>query len=190
MHRSDTVRNWRRYLPLIYLKAAASKPTYGRHIPGAGKLMNKTSYLEGMVLAELHDDPSLRDDHIRVTEKDGVIILWGSVRSAPEKDTAERVASRVSGVRGIVQELGINSSDQQRSADELLAENATRQLSVNRSIPRNAVKIEVENGCVTLLGRVNREFQRAAAERLIRGLSGVVGVTNHIVVGRDAMAGL
>ena len=152
MHRSDTVRNWRRYLPLIYLKAAASKPTYGRHIPGAGKLMNKTSYLEGMVLAELHDDPSLRDDHIRVTEKDGVIILSGSVRSAPEKDTAERVASRVSGVRGIVQELGINSSDQQRSADELLAENATRQLSVNRSIPRNAVKIEVENGLCDALG--------------------------------------
>jgi osmotically-inducible protein OsmY len=152
--------------------------------------MNKTSYLEGRVLAELHDEPSLRDDHIRVTAKDGVILLSGSVRSASEKDAAERAAIRVTGVRGVVQELGIDSSDHQRSADELLAENATRQLAVNRSIPKDAVKVEVDNGCVTLLGRVSREFQRAAAERLIRGLSGAVSVTNHIVVGRDAMAGL
>lgn len=148
--------------------------------------MTKTNYLEGAVRAELRSVPSLRRNHVRVSEQDGTIILSGSVSSENERDAAERAAARVSGIKAIVQELDVARSGHQKAADELLAENAVVQLSRDKDIPADSVKIEVLNGSVTLLGRVSREFQRAAAERIVRRLSGVVSITNGIKIGRHA----
>lgn len=82
------------------------------------KAMNKTSYLEGMILAELHNDPCLRENHIQVVEKNGVVILSGSVRSPSEKGAAERAVARVRGVKEIIAELDIVASEDPPSADE------------------------------------------------------------------------
>ena len=46
--------------------------------------------------------------------------------------------------------------------------------------PEDAFKILVENGWVTLSGKVEWEFQRKLAIDAIRGLAGVVGVSNKI----------
>lgn len=152
--------------------------------------MGKTNYLLGAVRAELLEDPCTKHASIRVGERDGVIILSGSVRSFGEKVAAETAAVRVRGVRGVVHELDIVPTEHQRLADELTAETATKRLLSDSTVPKNAVKVEVEAGAVTLRGRVEHEFQRATAERLVRSLSSVDKVTNLITVGRDAMAGL
>ena len=48
------------------------------------------------------------------------------------------------------------------------------------AIPRNRLKVEVDNGWVTMSGMVDRPYQRACAESDARGVRGVIGVTNQI----------
>ncbi len=47
-------------------------------------------------------------------------------------------------------------------------------------MPKGVVAIRVENGWVTMRGCVEWRFQREAAERVLRGLTGVVGIQNEI----------
>lgn len=44
------------------------------------------------------------------------------------------------------------------------------------------MQVKVQHGWITLLGEVEWQYQRAAAESAVRPLGGVVGVLNQIVV--------
>ena len=48
------------------------------------------------------------------------------------------------------------------------------------AVPPHRVRIEVENGWVTMSGMVDRPYQRACAESDARRVPGVAGVTNQI----------
>jgi osmotically-inducible protein OsmY len=48
------------------------------------------------------------------------------------------------------------------------------------AVPRHRLKVEVEDGWVTMSGVVDRPYQRTCAEADARNVPGVVGVTNHI----------
>ena len=48
------------------------------------------------------------------------------------------------------------------------------------AVPRNRLKVEVENGWVTMSGLVDLPYQRTCAEFDARNVPGVVGVINRI----------
>ena len=48
------------------------------------------------------------------------------------------------------------------------------------AVPPHRVKVEVENGWVTIFGTVDRYYQRTCAESDARRVAGVLGVNNHI----------
>jgi osmotically-inducible protein OsmY len=48
------------------------------------------------------------------------------------------------------------------------------------AVPRHRLKVEVENGWVTMSGQVDLPYQRSCAEFDARNVPGVVGVINHI----------
>ena len=48
------------------------------------------------------------------------------------------------------------------------------------AVPRHRLKVEVENGWVTMSGQVDLPYQRSCAESDARNVPGVVGVINHI----------
>ena len=50
------------------------------------------------------------------------------------------------------------------------------------AVPRHRVKVEVENGWVTMSGMVDRPYQRTCAESDARRVPGVVGVINQILL--------
>ena len=60
------------------------------------------------------------------------------------------------------------------------------------AVPRHRVKVEVQNGWVTMSGVVDRPYQLSCAESDARRIPGVVGVTNEIRLapGRTEVVGL
>ncbi len=48
------------------------------------------------------------------------------------------------------------------------------------AVPRHRLKVEVENGWVTMSGQVDLPYQRSCAESDARNVPGVVGVINQI----------
>ena len=59
-------------------------------------------------------EPSLRDDDIAVGVRDGVVTLAGFVDSYADKWTAERVVSKVKGVKA-VRSIGISRRKRRRA---------------------------------------------------------------------------
>lgn len=73
--------------------------------------------------------------------------------------------------------------------DSTIAQAVANALEWDSAIPDNAVKATVTSGWVTLSGTVGWQFEKSAAERAVRNLSGVKGVTNSLIVKPQVSAG-
>jgi osmotically-inducible protein OsmY len=134
------------------------------------------------VEAELQWEPSVNAAGIRVAVKEGVVTLTGRVSTLAEKYEAARAAARVVGVKAVANELEIGLLPADQRSDEEITRAVANALVWNTSIPIDSIKAQVSQGWVTLEGTVEWDYQRAAAERAVRHLRGVKGVTNNIVV--------
>jgi osmotically-inducible protein OsmY len=141
--------------------------------------MSQDSSLQKAVLAELAWEPSVTAAHIGVTAKGGVVTLSGHVESFVEKHAAESAARRVKGVRAVAEEIEVQLPFERQRGDAEIAAAAIERLSWDGSIPTDSVTVSVEKGWVTLTGEVAWHYQKEAAEQDVRGLHGVVGVSNQ-----------
>jgi osmotically-inducible protein OsmY len=114
--------------------------------------------------------------------RDGVVTLAGYVDSYADKWKAERVVARVKGVKAIANDLNVKLPSSSQRPDPDVARAALDALKWNISVPKDRIQVKVDNGWVTLEGDVDWYFQREAAERAIRHLTGVKGVSNLITV--------
>jgi osmotically-inducible protein OsmY len=145
-------------------------------------MLRTDSEIQKDVADELKWDPSLEDDDIAVAVRDGVVTLAGWVKSYGDKWKAERVVSRVRGVKAIANDLEVRLPSSSNRNDPEIARAAVDALKWNSSVPDDRIRVRVENGWVTLEGDVDWYFQKEAAERAVRWLTGVKGVTNLIAV--------
>jgi osmotically-inducible protein OsmY len=134
------------------------------------------------VVAELKWEPGLRDDDIAVSVRDGVVTLAGFADSFADKWRAERVASRVKGVRAIADDIEVRLPSTSERPDPEIARAAVNALEWNILVPHDRLKVTVEKGWVTLEGEVDYYYQSEEAERSVRHLTGVKGVTNLVTV--------
>ena len=138
--------------------------------------------LQKAVLEELNWEPSLTAAHIGVSANDGVVTLTGHVGTYVEKFAAEKATRRIKGVRAVVEELEVRLPNHLTRQDDEIAKVAVDHLAWNASLPKDAIIVKVEKGWITLSGQVTWNYQREMAERDLRDLSGVIGLTNHIAI--------
>jgi osmotically-inducible protein OsmY len=70
--------------------------------------------------------------------------------------------------------------------DTEIAQAVLAALKWNTMVPDDKIAVAVSNGWVTLKGKVDWEYQRAATENTVRDLVGVRAVTNTITVDAHA----
>ena len=138
--------------------------------------------LRQLVLDELEFDPSIDAANIGVAAENGVITLTGHVSTYAEKEAAERTTRRIKGVKAIAQEIEVRPAGTHKTADDEIAKRAVNTLGWHVTVPKDAVQVKVQNGWITLNGRVEWQYQKTAAADAVRDLSGVVGVSNMIEV--------
>jgi osmotically-inducible protein OsmY len=147
--------------------------------------MRSDTELQRDVAAELNWDASIRDEDIAVAVKKGTVTLAGTVDSYAQWHAAERAAERVKGVCAIVNDLKVMVPTSLERSDPDLAHAAVNALTWHIEVPHEQIRMKVTNGWITLQGEVEWEYQRRAAERALRPLAGVRGVTNAIQVRRS-----
>jgi osmotically-inducible protein OsmY len=134
------------------------------------------------VESELNFEPSINAAEIGVSVRDGVVTLTGRVPSYWEKIAAERAAARVSGVKAVANELEVRLPGSSERTDEDIAHAAVDALKWNVLVPAERIKVKVSKGWMTLEGSVDWQYQKSAAEKAVRRLVGVIGVSNLIEV--------
>jgi len=140
------------------------------------------SELQRDVLSELRWEPSVDAAHIGVSVKNGIVTLSGHVPSFAEKYAAERAAKRVHGVKAVANELDVKLPGSSQRTDEDIAAAAVSALKSNLAVPADKIKVTVSKGWLKLEGEVEWQYQKEAAERAVRNLIGVTGVSNLITV--------
>lgn len=144
--------------------------------------MKTDAELRQDVLDELGWDPSINEAEIGITVKDGVATLIGFVDSYAQKLAAERAVERVLGVRAVADDLKVRLPSDRSRTDTDIAHAALRALEWDVEVPDKDIKLRVEDGWIWLDGTAEWQFEKVAAERAVRYLTGVRGVTNLILV--------
>ncbi|WP_173037360.1 BON domain-containing protein [Phytohabitans flavus] len=134
------------------------------------------------VMAEFSWDARLQPNEIGVAARDGIVTLTGSVDTFVKKWAAERAAQRVRAVRAVANDIEVRLPSSAERSDADVAAAVTRSLEWDALVPADRIDVTVSKGWITLRGEVEWEYQRRTAERAVRGLSGVRGVTNFIAV--------
>ena len=143
--------------------------------------MSRDALLQQAVMDELEWEPAVTAAHIGVSARDGVVTLSGHVPTFWEKQAAAHAASRVKGVKAVVEELKVELLGNP-IPDERLAIDILDRLAKDTSVPRDRIKVEVDDGRVTLTGEVEWKFQKTAAQMAIHKLPGVRWITNKITI--------
>jgi osmotically-inducible protein OsmY len=131
---------------------------------------------------ELRFDPDIDETDIAVAVKDGVVTLSGFARSYGQRRAAEAAAKRMSGVLGVVNDLEVRLPIIHRRPDPDIARDAVQAIKLWLPFSYERIQVVVKNGWITLEGEVEWNYQREAAEKAVRRLRGVRGISNFIQV--------
>ncbi|NMF87507.1 BON domain-containing protein [Aromatoleum petrolei] len=122
--------------------------------------------------------------HINVTSFNRNVLLTGEAPTEAHRAEAERVASGIANVKGIVNEIQVAgiSSLTSRGNDSLLTSKVKARFVDSAQFSANHVKVVTEAGTVFLLGIVTRREADAATEvaRRTDGVRKVVKVFEYI----------
>jgi len=135
------------------------------------------------VRAQLDWEPLLSAARIGVSVHDRVVSLVGQVDTCPERWAAERAAQRVAGVRAVVSEICVVLTAASRRSDANIERSAQHMLQWLTSLPPDCVQVVVDQGWITLSGRVDWAYQKQAAAAAIRYVIGAAGVTDRVALG-------
>jgi osmotically-inducible protein OsmY len=138
--------------------------------------------LQQDVMAELKWEPAVHAEQIGVAVEDGIVTLAGHVDSYSAKWNAERAAQRVAGVKALAMDIDVKLNGSTKRTDADIASTIDNVLLWTTYLPKDSVKVMVEDGWVTLSGQVQWGFQRTTANAAVRHLLGVKGVTDLITL--------
>ena len=133
------------------------------------------------VLAELVFDPEIERTEVGIEVDDGVVTMTGTVENYTKRWAAERAAARVMGVRALANEIIVKPEGTGLPDDTEIAKGIVNAFAHNILIPKE-FGVRVSHGGVTLDGKAQWHFQRAAAERIAQAVRGVKWVSNAIEV--------
>ena len=134
------------------------------------------------VIAELRWDARVKPNEIGVQVKGGVVTLTGWVDSYMKKWAAEEAAHRVKGVKAVANDIEVRLPGDSQRTDTDIAAAVVQALESDASMRLEKLDVTVAKGWVTLQGEVEWQYQKEDAERVVRRITGVKGVTNLIAV--------
>lgn len=138
--------------------------------------------LKQRILRELKWDSRISWASINVEVSDAVATLTGSVTSYAQKVAAQEAAHRVAGVLDLANDIEVKPVEGFIRTDTEIARAVRSALEWDALVPDKRIKSSVSDGWVTLEGEVDYWRERTDAERVIRRLTGVVGVANKITI--------
>jgi osmotically-inducible protein OsmY len=151
--------------------------------------MRADNDIERDVKAELHFRPDIDERDIAVNVSDAVVSLTGFTRTYLDKRRAEDAVKRVAGVAGVANDIEVRLAGGEGLTDPEITRAAVQAIRSRVPAVSESLKVLVHNGHVTLEGTVEWFYLKEDAERAVRGLRGVSGVTNSIGIRPAVKAG-
>ena len=153
--------------------------------------------ISSAISADIQDIERLSGVDVDVEAERGHVILSGTVTSLLDKHLATRIAKRTRGVQAVMNQTIVKRSQR---TDEEIQQDVTKVLRLNDGVERPQITTTVEEGVVSLIGKVDSLAEKRLAELAASGVRGVTGMENQLTVAsqsnltdaeqRDQIAGL
>lgn len=132
-------------------------------------------------LRALQWDMAVPDEKIRVRVEEGLVTLEGEVALQFQRAAAENAVRRLSGVRGVNNEIRL----QTRASPEASEVKHAIRTAFRRSaeIDANSIEVDTKESTIILRGKVRTWAEREAAERAAWAAPGVLAVEDELTVG-------
>src|ERR1700692_3389677 len=130
----------------------------------------------------MRGDPYIDATDIAIAVHNGIVTLTGFVRSYMQKTQAERDAKRVAGTLGLANDIEVRLPYINKRPDPEIARDAVQKLQNELPYSSQYVKVTARDGWLTLEGTLEWNYQRDRAEKSVRSVRGVMGVTNDITL--------
>lgn len=144
--------------------------------------MRTDAEIQRAVLRELKWDTHVDETDVGVEVDMGVVTLSGNVSSWAKRIAAQKAAHRVAGVLDVANDVLVKVPGSAGYTDTELAQAVRGALKWSVFVPDTRITSTVSDGQVTLEGKVDYLTQRDDAEKAVRNLAGVCGVSNRIQV--------
>ena len=128
----------------------------------------------------LMNDARVFDERIKVEVNDGVVSLRGATDSLQAQQYAVQDAQNTVGVQQVKNFLTLYETA--TVPDKTLENKVFRAISIDPYVDNFEILASAKKGTVTLLGTVDSFFEKAHAESITSGITGVKEVDNKLVV--------
>jgi osmotically-inducible protein OsmY len=146
-----------------------------------GSLKRTDTDIAQAVLRALEWDIAVPDEKIKVRVDNGWVTLDGEVALQFQRAAAENAVRRLSGVRGVSNQIGL----QIRPAVQPAEVKGRIEAAFRRSadIDARGIEVDAKNSMITLRGKVRTWAERDEAERAAWAAPGVLAVKDELIVG-------
>jgi hyperosmotically inducible protein len=135
------------------------------------------------VKADLIEDPLTKARDISVTTDQGIVQLSGFVDSKEQRDEAVRIATAVSGVRSVQDDLHVKGDGNVVATgkeDDVITRSVKDALDANPATNTHEIKVRTSDGVVELSGFIDSNDQRDLAAHIAESVEGVRTVYNGL----------
>jgi osmotically-inducible protein OsmY len=145
--------------------------------------MSNEATVEGAIRESLECDPRIPDPGaVAVAVFDGTATLRGTLGSFSQRRAAVRDAGKIEGVVDVDDQIDVRLLIDEQREDADIRGAALQALMWDSEVPADLIDVKVDEGWVTLTGRVSYQFESDAAYEDVADLFGVIDVTNEIKV--------
>lgn len=136
--------------------------------------------LKSTIFDAFRYDPRVRSSKLEVRVSDGIVTLAGSVDSIAARDAAEEDASDTVGVWRVRNFLSVKPKS--FVSDDELAERVGHAFRRDAFLYPSDLHAEIQHGTVYLLGKVESQFEKQHASKMISRINGVTTCENLLHV--------
>ena len=124
----------------------------------------------------------LKDEHIKISSKDGAVTLSGDVYNETHKPMAQDTAAALPGVTSVDNRITVVGDQPAESSDTWISMKVKAALLYRRNVSGTKTEVYVKDGVVTLKGVAASQAQKDLTTEYAKDIDGVKGVQNEIVV--------
>ena len=146
--------------------------------PRGGRVRNDVEIAQAVRHA-LEWDTLVPDERIRSIVSNGWVALEGRVDLWREREDAERIVSRLAGVRGVYNEIQVCPPEANPENVRDAIEDALRRRAESEA---HGIEVSLRNGTVNLSGRVHTWKEKKAILSAVTHAPGVEGINDRLAV--------
>ena len=124
----------------------------------------------------------LKDEHIKISSKDGAVTLSGNVADETHRPMAQDVAEALPGVTSVDNRIEFRGDRPAEKSDTWISMKVKAALLYRRNVSGTKTEVYVKDGVVTLKGVAASQAQKDLTTEYAKDIDGVKSVANEITV--------